>query len=208
MEAFANPWPWYVAGPLIAAVMAALLFAGKNFGASANLRTLCAMCGAGKSTRFFDYNWRAQRWNLVVMAGAVIGAAFAAVFLDGTQAQPISAATVANLEALGVAEATTAYAPERMLGTSAWTSPLALATLVIGGFLIGFGTRYAGGCTSGHAISGLSNLQLPSLVAVVGFFAGGLLVTHLVLPELLPALYDEAARIVADPTLTDSNPAN
>ena len=57
--------------------------------------------------------------------------------------------------------------------------------MVLGGFLIGFGTRWAGGCTSGHAISGLSNLQLPSLVAVVGFFIGGLLVTHILLPIIL-----------------------
>lgn len=49
---------------------------------------------------------------------------------------------------------------------------------------MGFGARWAGGCTSGHAISGLSNLQLPSLVAVLGFFAGGLLMTHLLFPLL------------------------
>ena len=54
-----------------------------------------------------------------------------------------------------------------------------------GGFLVGFGARWAGGCTSGHAISGLADLQVPSLVAVVGFFVGGLAVTHLVLPLLL-----------------------
>ena len=56
--------------------------------------------------------------------------------------------------------------------------------LAVGGFLVGFGTRYAGGCTSGHAISGLSNLQLPSLVAVIGFFIGGLVMTHLIFPYL------------------------
>jgi uncharacterized membrane protein YedE/YeeE len=57
--------------------------------------------------------------------------------------------------------------------------------LVVGGFLVGFGTRYAGGCTSGHAISGLSDLQLPSLIAVIGFFIGGLLMTYVFLPFIL-----------------------
>jgi uncharacterized protein len=60
-----------------------------------------------------------------------------------------------------------------------------LLILAIGGFLVGFGARYAGGCTSGHAISGLSNLQLVSLYAVIGFFAGGLLMNHFLLPYIL-----------------------
>jgi len=57
--------------------------------------------------------------------------------------------------------------------------------LVGGGILIGFGTRWAGGCTSGHAISGLSNLQLPSLIAVIGFFIGGIIMTYFLLPTIL-----------------------
>ena len=197
MKSILEPWPWYVAGPLIACVMVALLFAGKSFGASSNLRTLCAMCGAGKTSKFFDYDWRAQRWNLVVMLGAAVGAALAVALLDGGGAVPLSEATVANLQSYGVSEAASAYAPDVLLGAEAWTNPLSLATLVVGGFLIGFGTRYAGGCTSGHAISGLSNLQLPSLVAVIGFFIGGLLVTHLVLPKLLPLLYEGTATEIA-----------
>ena len=60
--------------------------------------------------------------------------------------------------------------------------PKILAILFFGGLLVGFGARYAGGCTSGHAISGLSDLQLPSLIAVVGFFIGGLIMTHLLFP--------------------------
>ena len=60
-----------------------------------------------------------------------------------------------------------------------------VVVLIGGGFLVGFGTAWAGGCTSGHAISGLANFQLPSLVAVLGFFAGGLVGTWLLLPWLL-----------------------
>jgi len=54
--------------------------------------------------------------------------------------------------------------------------------LAFGGLMVGFGSRYAGGCTSGHAISGLSDLQIQSLIAVAGFFIGGLLMTYFVLP--------------------------
>ena len=181
-----EPWPWYVAGPLIALVMALLILAGKTFGASSNLRTLCAVAGARGG--FFDYDWRAQRWNLVVMLGAALGAALATLLLDGTAAVPISDDTVAALRSYGIADAGAAYAPGVLFGAAAWSSPASLATLVVGGLLIGFGTRWAGGCTSGHAITGLSQLQLPSLVAVVGFFAGGLLATWGVLPWLLPLL--------------------
>ncbi|MFN9800115.1 MAG: YeeE/YedE family protein, partial [Bacteroidota bacterium] len=56
--------------------------------------------------------------------------------------------------------------------------------LAVGGLMVGFGARYAGGCTSGHAISGLSDLQWPSLLAVMGFFLGGLVMTHVLFPVL------------------------
>jgi uncharacterized membrane protein YedE/YeeE len=57
--------------------------------------------------------------------------------------------------------------------------------MVLGGFLVGFGTRYAGGCTSGHAIMGLSNLQLPSLIATISFMVGGFVMVNLILPYIL-----------------------
>jgi uncharacterized membrane protein YedE/YeeE len=57
--------------------------------------------------------------------------------------------------------------------------------IVVGGFLVGFGTRYAGGCTSGHAIMGLSNLQWPSLVATISFMVGGFIMANLILPFIL-----------------------
>ena len=193
----AAPWPWYVAGPLIALVMALLVLGGKTFGASSNLRTLCTIAGARGG--FFDFDWRAQRWNLVVMAGAALGAALATWLLDGTGAVPIGAGTVAELEAFGIADAGEAYAPGALFGPGAWSSPAALATLAVAGVLIGFGTRWAGGCTSGHAITGLSQLQVPSLVAVLGFFAGGLLATYFVLPWLLPRLAGGAAAFTSIP---------
>ena len=56
---------------------------------------------------------------------------------------------------------------------------------IIGGFLVGFGARYGDGCTSGHAISGLAHLQLPSLITVIGFMAGGFLMTNVIFPFLM-----------------------
>jgi uncharacterized protein len=164
-----EPWPWYVSGPLIAGIMFLLLFAGKSFGMSSNLRTMCTIGGAGKKADFFDFNWKAQRWNLMVVAGAVLGGFIAATFLSPDMAVDINPDTVTTLESLGFESAGEAYLPNELFATNALTDPKALAILLIGGLLIGFGARYAGGCTSGHAISGLSNLQLPSLIAVVGF---------------------------------------
>jgi uncharacterized membrane protein YedE/YeeE len=74
--------------------------------------------------------------------------------------------------------------PQELYGAEGIQNPMTWVLLVLGGLLVGFGTRYAGGCTSGHAISGLSNLQLPSLIAVIGFFVGGLLMTHVFFPFL------------------------
>lgn len=177
-----DPWPWYVAGPLITGIMILLLFAGKNFGMSSNLRTMCSIAGAGKKSDFFAFDWRTQRWNLIVMAGAIIGGFIAIRFLSYDPAVNIDPDTVHTLETLGFQSAGEAYLPEELFAPEALTDPKALLILLSGGFLIGFGARYAGGCTSGHAISGLSNLQLPSLIAVVGFFIGGLIMIHLLFP--------------------------
>lgn len=179
-----EPWPWYVAGPLIAATMAALLFAGKNFGMSSNLRTVCAAMGAGKNCDFFCFDWRGQRWNLLVMAGAIIGGFIAMHFLSDNPAPAINPDVIAQLKEKGFESAGSSYLPMELFGIQAFSSFKGIALLVIGGFLVGFGARYAGGCTSGHAISGLSNLQLPSLIAVIGFFIGGLIMVHLLFPIL------------------------
>ena len=185
MNYLTQVWPWYVAGPIIGITMLLLVLGGKTFGMSGNLRTLCTLGGAGRVADLFRFDWRTQQWNLMLAGGALLGGAFAAFFLDGLAAQPIAEHTVQQLSQLGVADAQTAYLPAQLFGSEAWTSPRALAMLTIGGFLVGFGTRYAGGCTSGHAITGLSAGELPSLIAVLGFFTGGLLATHYVLPSLL-----------------------
>ncbi len=180
-----QPWPWYFSGPMIALVMFLLLWTGKSFGMSSNLRTFCAALGAGKSVSFFAFDWKAQRWNLIVALGAVLGGFIAANYLSLSTAVAISENTVEQLQLMGIQDAGQSYMPQQLFDSSAITSPKALLILILGGFFVGFGARYAGGCTSGHAISGLSNFQLPSLIAVIGFFIGGLFVNHILLPFLL-----------------------
>lgn len=185
MEWIFNPWPWYIGGPMIALIMFLLLYFGKNFGMSSNLRTFCTICGAGKSNEFFNFDWKTQQWNLLVSAGAIIGGALAAHFLSTDSSVAIHPDTITKLQELNIKSAGVSYLPEELFSIEALMHPKVLLILSIGGFLVGFGARYAGGCTSGHAISGLSNLQLVSLYAVIGFFIGGLFMNHLLLPFIL-----------------------
>jgi len=179
MDWILESWPWYIGGPIIAFVMMALLYLGKSFGFSSNFRTLCSAMGAGKTCSFFDFNWKSQKWNLLFLAGAVMGGYFAAHILSDNQVPQISAYTVGYLQDLGFDSAGKSYSPPELFETFSLKT---IGVLVMGGLLIGFGSRYAGGCTSGHAISGLSDLQLPSLIAVIGFFIGGLIMVHLLFP--------------------------
>lgn len=174
-------WPWYVSGPLIALVMFLMLWMGERFGVSSTLRSYCAIAGAGKHSAFFDFDWKKQRWNIVFVIGAIIGGYISGTFLDNPEPLNLSQATIQDLEGLGIAF-DGSLAPESLFSWSALSSLKGIMVLVVGGFFIGFGARWAGGCTSGHAISGLSNLQLPSLIAVIGFFIGGLLMTFLIMP--------------------------
>lgn len=182
MDLIVGPWPWYVSGHLIALTMLVLLLMGKRFGMSSNLRTLCAMCGAGKNVSFFNFDWKAQRWNLIVITGVILGAFIAHQFLMEDTTVAISEASIASLNEVGFTYNEGDYLPQELYGENAMSNPKTLIILIVAGFLVGFGTRYAGGCTSGHAISGLSNLQLPSLIAVIGFFIGGLAMVHIIFP--------------------------
>ena len=184
MEWILQPWPWYVSGPLIALTMFILLYVGKNFGMSSNLRTLCTMCGADKTCDFFCFDWKAQRWNLLVVLGAMLGGFVAVHFMSDDSNVDINPKTIAQLAQLGIDAPNGKLLPDTLFGNDVFQSPKMISILVIGGILIGFGTRYASGCTSGHAISGLSNLQIKSLKAVIGFFIGGLIMSHFILPVL------------------------
>ena len=176
-----QPWPWYVSGPLIGLAMLLLLFLGGKFGISSNLKTLCSLGGAGKYSEYFAEPWRKQIWNLTFALGAMIGGAITALWGMKDRTVAISAKTVADLADLGIRQ-TPGMMPEGLFGGAAFSSPALWALWIVGGFLVGFGARWANGCTSGHAISGLSSLQKGSLFAVIGFFVGGLVSTHLLYP--------------------------
>lgn len=178
-----QPWSWWFSGIVISAVMFLLLHFGKSFGFSANLRTLCAVAGAGKKVSFFNFNWKTQVWNLVFLVGAIIGGFIAANFLSDGSPIVVAESTMSDLSQLGFG-APDSVQPDELFGWEAVLSLKGFLILAIGGLLVGFGSRYAGGCTSGHAISGISDLQIPSLIAVVGFFIGGLTMTFLFFPMI------------------------
>ncbi len=158
LEWILQPWPWYVTGPLIGlSVPLLLLLTGKNLGLSSSFRHIGAACAPRTKLPYLskDYSWRDHTWNLIFVGGVVIGG-FVANFL--LSAEPIS------------------------LLPASYLSPGGVALLFAGGILIGFGTRYADGCTGGHTIMGISSLNWVSLVASIFFFVGGLLATWLILP--------------------------
>jgi len=183
IDFIAQPWPWYVSGPMIALVMFLLLLAGGQFGVSSTLRSMCAIGGAGSRIPFFKYDWKGQIWNLVFIVGAVIGGLIASTWFVSAAPLQLSSQTIIDLQELGF-EFRGGLVPEEYFNWSSLFTFRGWILMVVGGFLVGFGARWAGGCTSGHAISGLSNFQLPSLIAVIGFFIGGLVMTHLIFPIL------------------------
>jgi uncharacterized membrane protein YedE/YeeE len=183
LELLRQPWPWYTSGAAIAFIMVLLLYFGKSFGVSSNLRTLCTIAGAGRSVKFFDFDWKTQRWNLLFIFGAVLGGVISSTILRSDQPLQLSDATIADLKTIGVTFEGHLN-PSQLFSLDATLSVKGILILLIGGVLVGFGARYAGGCTSGHAISGLTNMQVPSLIAVTGFFIGGLATTYLILPHL------------------------
>ncbi|MEO6284431.1 MAG: YeeE/YedE thiosulfate transporter family protein [Dyadobacter sp.] len=181
LELIKKPWPWYVAGPLIGLTVPILLLLGnKSFGISSSLRHICAAV-IPANISFFKYDWKKESWNLFFVAGITLGGFAANFFLANPNAIVVSESTQNALAALGISDFS-GLMPADIFSTANIFSVKGLIFFVLGGFLVGFGTRYAGGCTSGHAIMGLSNLQWPSLVATISFMIGGFACTHLLLP--------------------------
>ncbi len=184
LELIRSPWPWYIAGPLIGLMVPALLIMGnKIFGISSSLRHICAACMPG-NIPFFKYNWKLEAWNLFLVAGVLIGGYLAYRFLWNPNEIQLNPRLIQSLRQSGITHFD-GLLPKDIFSFSALMTPRGLIFIVLGGFLVGFGTRYAGGCTSGHSIMGLSNLQVPSLVATICFMAGGFIMTNLILPLLL-----------------------
>lgn len=184
MELPTQPWPWYAAGIIIGLTVPALLLLGnKHFGISSSMRHICAACVPG-DIKFFKYDWKKESWNLFFVFGTLLGAAIATIFLDDPNPVVVHPELAADLAKVGVTD----YSKLVPADLFSWSSLLTLRgflLIVVGGFLVGFGTRYGGGCTSGHAIMGLSTLQWPSLVATIAFMAGGFLTANLILPHIL-----------------------
>lgn len=185
MELIYHTWSWYISGFIIGLVMLVLIYFGKSFGMSSNLRTLCTMAGAGKKVSFFSFDWKSQRWNLAVVAGAMLGGFVATHYLSDASNVSINPKTIEQLQTMNIDAPQGKLMPDALFSNQVFESPKSILILIVGGVLIGFGSRYAGGCTSGHAISGLSNLQFPSLIAVIGFFIGGLIMAHFILPLIV-----------------------
>jgi len=184
IEWLKQPWPWYVAGPLIGLMVPLLLVIGnKSFGISSSLRHICAAC-LPANIKFFKYDWKKERWNLFFVAGIVLGSMLAAVFLINEAPVQISSKLAGDLAGYGITDYS-GLVPRQLFNWQSLFSVRGVIMMVAGGFLVGFGTRYAGGCTSGHSIMGLSTLQWPSLVATCCFMAGGFIMSNLILPLIL-----------------------
>lgn len=182
MDFLFQTWPWYISGFIIALIMLLLNYFGKVFGMSTNLRTMCTIAGAHKYNDFFKTDWKSQKWNLLVILGSMIGGFVAVNFMSAPSNVAISQDTILQLSKLGIDAPEGKLLPNALFGNEVFQSPKLIFILIIGGVLVGFGSRYAGGCTSGHAIAGMSNLQKQSLKAVIGFFVGGLIMAHFILP--------------------------
>lgn len=184
IEWIQQPWPWYVAGPLIGLTVPLLLLLGnRSFGISSSLRHICASCMPA-NIPFFKYDWKKEIWNLFFAGGVLLGAILAAVFLLNDQPVAIAPQLADELAGYGITD-TNGLVPPDLFNWQSLLSWKGFFLIIVGGFLVGFGTRYAGGCTSGHAIMGLSNLQFPSLIATCCFMAGGFLVANFILPLIL-----------------------
>ena len=184
IEFLQQPWPWYVAGPLIGLTVPVLLIIGnKSFGISSSLRHVCAAC-LPAGIPFFKYDWKKEIWNLFFVSGILAGGVLAITLLANPAPISVHANLAEELATYGITDFSD-LVPVQILNWESLFTLKGFLMIVVGGFMVGFGTRYAGGCTSGHAIMGLSTLQWPSLVATCCFMIGGLLMANFILPLIL-----------------------
>ncbi len=180
IELMNNPWAWYVSGPLLGLIVPLLLFFGnKQLGVSSVLRHGCTILKISKNEHF-NYNWKKEKWSLLFVLGVLLSGLVTTLFLSFSLGEISEEAKHYFSEKSIVIGG---YFPREIFNwKSSWETIL---FLLVGGVLVGFGSRYANGCTSGHAIMGLSKLKLGSLIAVVGFFVGGIIGTWLLLDNFL-----------------------
>ena len=184
LELLHKPWPWFVAGPIIGLTVPTLLLLGnKKLGISSTLRQICAACYPA-NIPFLQYDWKKDSWNLFFVGGILIGGFIGGKLLANPDPVAITEKTVAILSSYGVQQHS-GLMPAELFNFKSVLTLKGFLLMVVGGFMVGFGTRYARGCTSGHGILGLSALQWPSLVATASFFIGGIIFSHFVLPFIL-----------------------
>jgi len=182
-ESLYSPWPWYIAGPMVGLMVPLMILVGnRRWGVSSSFRHVCAIA-LPRRPAYLRYDWKQESWSLFFVGGAVIGGFLAAHFFPNGEVSSIAPRTRNAIAALGF-DAPRGLVPAEVFSLAHVWSARGLLMVVIGGFLVGFGSRYANGCTSGHAVTGLALLEWPALVATLSFFAGGLLVTHVVYPLL------------------------
>ena len=181
LDLLTAPWPWYVSGPIIGLMVPLLIYVGsRSFGISQNLEHLCALTQPRMiNVRFFKYDWRTSTWSLVFAVGVLIGGTLAGLVFSNPEPVALSNNAVALFAQWGLSHSSVLNPPE-IFNFSLYN----IVIIVISGIMIGFGTRYASGCTSGHAITGLSTFQMQSVYAVIGIFAGGMLASHVIVPVL------------------------
>jgi uncharacterized membrane protein YedE/YeeE len=181
LEIIKQPWHWAIAGILIGLTVPTLLLIGnKKFGISSSLRHICAMC-IPANIPFFKYQWRKEIWNLFFVVGVLLGGIIASQFLSNPNDVVVADSTKASLAQFGITDFSKLM-PTEIFSLANLFTLKGFFFFVIGGFLVGFGTRYAGGCTSGHAIMGISNLQMPSVIATCCFMVGGFFSANIILP--------------------------
>ncbi len=159
---FVNPWPWWVGG-LIIGILVPLLYYSENtaLGVSTGYGSVIKLLRPRSRLKWLNSKSfeEGPGWRIFFLGGMILGA-FISARLGG---RPLLTGE------MGIFTATVSW------------SPLATALFfAVGGFFLGLGARIAGGCTSGHSIHGLANLQISSVVATIGFLAAGTFTTYLV----------------------------
>lgn len=185
IEALTGSWPWYVTGPLLGLMVPILLFVGnKHFGISTSLQHICAATIKPKA-KYFQYDWKAKgAWNLVFVAGTIIGATIAVTLLNADTGPALSEGARGLFSSWGMSDAETLQ-PAEVFRLAEGNILRPILSLGLGGFLVGFGARYAGGCTSGHAVMGTALLNPGSYVATISFLVGGFAVSNLIVPLIM-----------------------